>query len=190
MTSTPTCSGRTRRARVRSAGTARPAGARRVIALAAVLAVLSACSTGRPADPREPAMPSVTTAPLQHSSTDPADSVDEEGAGPLAGATVTPQAVQAAVAFVTAWARPDLDQPTWLAGVSRHATPEYAAALATVDPSAVAAHRITADAVPQTATVQAADVDVPTDAGTIRVVLVLRGGRWLVTDLRPARETP
>jgi hypothetical protein len=62
--------------------------------------------------------------------------------------------------------------------------------LATVDPANVAAHRIVADAVPQTATPDAADVDVPTDAGAIRVVLVLRGGRWLVADVRPARESP
>ena len=163
------------------------AGVRFVIAVA-LLAALAACASGHRAPRREPSMPSVTTAPREDGS--PRSDGDEEDAGPAASTSVTPQAVQVAVAFVTAWARPGLDQPVWLADVSRYATPEYAAVLATVNPANVAAHRIVADAVPQTATPNAADVDVPTDAGAVRVVLVLRDGRWLVADVRPAQESP
>ncbi|MET7391880.1 hypothetical protein ABZS66_00065 [Dactylosporangium sp. NPDC005572] len=104
--------------------------------------------------------------------------------------TVTPQAIQAAVAFVTAWARPDLDQLAWLAGVIAFAMPEYAAVLASVDPANVPAHRVTGLATPRTATADAAEVDVPTDTGPIRVALVLRDGRWVVADLHPAEDTP
>ncbi|MEV0132637.1 hypothetical protein AB0H83_29775 [Dactylosporangium sp. NPDC050688] len=160
----------------------------RFVLAVALLAFLTGCAPGRPA-PRQPSMPSVTTAPHQNGTPDPGSDTNEEDAGPAASTTVTPQAVQAAVAFVAAWARPGLDQPAWLAGVSQHATPEYTAVLATVDPANVDAHRIVADAVPRTATPDAADVDVPTDAGAIRVVLVLRDGRWLVADVRPAQES-
>ncbi|MGI5243206.1 hypothetical protein [Dactylosporangium sp. CA-139066] len=193
MTATPTASSR----RTASSSGANPQtgttspGVRFVVAVA-LLAALAGCAAGRPNHPREPSMPSVTTAPHQDGNPDTSSDSDsdEEDAGPAASTTVTPQAVQAAVAFVTAWARPGLDQPTWLADVSRHAIPEYAAALATVDPANIAAHRIVADAVPQTATPDAADVDIPTDAGTVRVVLVLRDGRWLVADVRPVQESP
>ncbi|MGI5185524.1 hypothetical protein ACQEVZ_55705 [Dactylosporangium sp. CA-152071] len=131
----------------------------------------------------------MTTVPHDGSGA-PGSGIDEEDAGATASVPVPPQAVQAAVAFVTVWARPGLDQPTWHAGVTQYATVEYAAVLATVDPANVAATRIVADPVPQTATPDAADVDVPTDAGVVRVVLVLRDGRWLVIAVRPAQEAP
>ncbi|RKN50487.1 hypothetical protein D7223_01440 [Micromonospora endolithica] len=90
--------------------------------------------------------------------------------------------------FVRAWARPELPADRWWAGVRPYSVAAYADLLATVNPANVPATRITGPGRAAAATAERTDVDVPTDAGMLRVVCVRSGDRWLVATLGVREE--
>ena len=94
-----------------------------------------------------------------------------------------------AVAFLRAFARPDLPAEDWHAGLTGFMTPEAAELFAYVDPANVPATQVTGTpAVSPGGSVYLAVVQVPTDAGTYRVTLTrtAAGQPWLVTYADPA----
>jgi hypothetical protein len=101
----------------------------------------------------------------------------------------TPAAVQRAAtvaeAFLRAWARPSLDARSWLAGVVPYAAPGYVPLLRSVDPANVPAHAVTGPPVVVRHDAATAVLDVPTDAGVIRVTCVAVGDGWLVATVEP-----
>ena len=155
-----------------------------VLVLITAVVVLSGCH-------RDPApIPPIAPAPVVSASFAPAGSdhthVDpdhHDGVLGAAPAPADPAARRAAEQFVTAWARPRLPAPAWLAGVRPHATPGYAALLETVDPANVPAHTVLGPAQVVLSTQHRADFDVPTDAGPMRVTCVLHGEQWLIATI-------
>ncbi len=98
--------------------------------------------------------------------------------------TATPDADMLATArrFAAAWARPNLTTTAWLDGVSSCATNDYVRELEDIDPANVPATKVTGDPIVVTSRVDEADVDVPTDGGTLRLHLVHLVGKWWVTS--------
>lgn len=97
-----------------------------------------------------------------------------------------PAAVAAALAYVTAWARPDLAPNAWYAAVRGLVVPQYARLLADTDPASVPAHTVTGPARVLSSTTAVVVVAVPTDAGTVQVTVLRTGARWLIATARPA----
>lgn len=111
--------------------------------------------------------------------------VDPDGVGPTATARQDRAAVDAATRFVRAWARPHLPATRWLADLRPLAVAAYADLLATVDPANVPARHVTGSARVAMAIDGRVDVDVPTDAGLLRVSVLREGTRWLVATITP-----
>ncbi|MBO0842037.1 MAG: hypothetical protein J2O46_02545 [Nocardioides sp.] len=102
--------------------------------------------------------------------------------------TPVPSPVPTAVGFVTAWARPELPQAQWLAGIdAAHPSESLAEALSTTDPRSVPATKVvgTPKIVEQTA--DEARVQVGTDAKspTVTVVLAFEDNAWSVSNILP-----
>ena len=95
---------------------------------------------------------------------------------------------EAAQAFVTAWARPELPAGQWLAGVRGYLAPELERSMSYTDPSQIDATKVTGPArmIRVLPDGTAASFEVPTDAGATLVELALVKGRWLATDIVPA----
>ncbi|WP_202239987.1 hypothetical protein [Actinacidiphila reveromycinica] len=90
-----------------------------------------------------------------------------------------------ATAFVAAWASHQ-PNPGWLVRVDAYATPGFADALATVDPSRVPATRVTGTAkVTDTGATASTSAAVSTDQGVVSVSLRWDGTAWKVADVRP-----
>ena len=160
------------------------------ILLAVTAAALSGCLS-RPH--RSPTATPATTASAGTLGADDhahADDDGDDGAQPDASTAADSAALDVISAFMTAWARPGLDQRRWHADVARYSTPAYADTLATVDPAAVPATQITAAPVPRTATAEAVVAVVGTDAGAITVTCVRLNGRWLVVNVEPPGPDP
>ena len=157
-----------------------------------VLVSVTSCTSNRtlvPASPTVAASPEQTP-PAPATSLNPSAGSDDDGVSDDPPTTeADPLALQTAVAFIRAWAHPELNQQQWLAGISALATPAYRGLLATVDPRSVPAHTITGPAVAVTANTFVVVVDVPTDAGPIRVNCERDAGRWLVATVEPAGRT-
>lgn len=113
------------------------------------------------------------------------DSGDEDGVGVAASSPAAPAAVAAALAFVTAWARPELAPDRWYAGVREVVIPQYARLLADTDPASVPAHSVVGPAQVLSSTTAVVVAVVATDAGEVQVTVVHVGGRWLVATARP-----
>lgn len=149
-----------------SGGLARPAGARS-FRVAVPYSPIHAAKPARPAPDtagrRAPATPSS----------------DESGRG---GSDALARADRAAVAFVRAWARPDLPQAAWLDGLEPLVTEGLADRLATDEPWAVPAHRVTANPRGHLRA-GGAVVVVPTDAGPLAVTVVRRDNALLVNKI-------
>lgn len=98
----------------------------------------------------------------------------------LADAAVT-EVKAATSGFAAAWLRhTGVTSDQWRGGLTPYATPSLLAKLKGVDPAGVPASRTTGDirlTVRDTALTVAS---VPLDAGTLRLTLVLSGGRWKV----------
>jgi hypothetical protein len=108
---------------------------------------------------------------------------DDDGAGPT-GTAVAPDAVViVAATFIRAWARPDLDPADWRAGVMPLATKSFAARLGTVNPANVPATAVTGAPVVASAGPLSVVIDVPTDAGLIRVTCIMEDAGWLVANV-------
>lgn len=122
---------------------------------------------------------SATTAPVDTEGGSDADSVADDGPETAAE--------DAAASFVAAWARPDLKAPAWLAGVTPHATPEFAAKLKTTNPANTPNVTVAGEPVEVAINAEAAVFDVPTsDSKFYRVqVQVQPNGAWLATDIQP-----
>jgi len=142
--------------------------------LAVALATIALAATGCAPRPRpDPAAVSWPPAPSTSGDT-------EDGPNPPIPIPAPGAATDAALRFVHAWARPDLEQPAWFAALRDLVTPAYARLLAATDPANVPAHLVTGAPVARSSTSTVLVTDVPTDAGTVRVTLTRVDGRWLV----------
>lgn len=94
-------------------------------------------------------------------------------------------AEEAAAQFIAAWARPDLDAPTWQAGLAPLATPQFLQALTDTDPSNVPAVTVAGQPVRVAANSEAGVFDVPTTGEFVRIFVQLVDGTWLATDVQP-----
>lgn len=93
-----------------------------------------------------------------------------------------------AVTFVKAWARPDLSQVKWWAGVSAtHPDEAFAAALGQTDPRTIPASKVVGAPKVIETSATLARVQVHTNGPTVIVVLTPgEGGRWAVSNILPA----
>ncbi|HYN92778.1 MAG TPA: hypothetical protein VES42_02885 [Pilimelia sp.] len=93
----------------------------------------------------------------------------------------TAKPLSVARAFALAWLdHRDVPADTWHAGMLPHSTEALSRKLAGVDPAGVPADRITGAPTLIPLAESVADVNVPIDAGTLRLRLVAPEGRWLV----------
>lgn len=98
------------------------------------------------------------------------------------------EVVGAAQAAMTAFARPDLPDETWWAGLEPLLTTEAAPEYAYVDPANIPARKVTGQGrIVFDTSAYVATVEVPTDAGRYRLVLVRRDATtpWLVSKISP-----
>ncbi|WFE47665.1 hypothetical protein [Verrucosispora sp. WMMD1129] len=159
----------------------------RAVTMAAA-GLVAACGTTTATPPQ--GGPPSQTPPAATSSSGPAAQAsrlpaDPDGVGSTATARPEPATLDAATRFVRAWARPHLPAERWLADLQPLAVAGYADLLATVDPANVPARRVTGAGRVATAIDGRVDVDVPTDAGPLRVAVVREGTRWLVATIAP-----
>lgn len=93
-------------------------------------------------------------------------------------------ALQAAASWSAAWIRPPDGTPAtqWIEGLRPFTTEEYLGVLATVDPAAVPATVVTGPARAVRVAASSVDVEVPTDALTLLVLVVrTEAGDWRVS---------
>ncbi|KAE8763440.1 hypothetical protein [Georgenia thermotolerans] len=167
------------------------AGATAVLAVA----LLAACSP----TPEPPSPSPTTTATLAPSSTpSPTDSApmegdlggqDQEHTPPVWDEAAKHDAEAQAVAFMRAFARPDLPARDWLAGIQPLMAPEARTYYAAVDPRNVPPTAVTGTATAQDwPSAYVATVVVGTDAGDYAVTLTrtAAGAPWLVQHAEPA----
>ncbi|GII22569.1 hypothetical protein [Planosporangium mesophilum] len=110
--------------------------------------------------------------------------IDDDGVvGAAPSMPAPPAALSSAQAFARAWARPDLPAGAWLAGVRPYTHPSYFQLLDTVNPANVPARRITGPLVVVSSNTDVVVVEVPTDAGTLRLTCVTVSGQWLVNGV-------
>lgn len=125
-------------------------------------------STGRSATPAPTALPPV--ADLTPMTLPPS-------AAPAA-------AVEVAARWSAAWLRPaeGVTGPQWMEGLRPFTTDEFLGQFATVDPANIPATRLTGEPQPVRVAANSVQVDVPTDALTLRVLVVLTEDRvWRVS---------
>lgn len=94
----------------------------------------------------------------------------------------SPQALETAKKWVTAWANhPDgMGTQQWIDGLRPYTTEEYLGVMESVDPSNVPATRVTGDAVATKSLSSSVEVEVPTDAGRIAVTMIQTDQGWRV----------
>jgi hypothetical protein len=125
----------------------------------------------------------------------PAGEPMDEPEGPVTGAQVPvwdeasrAQARQVAGDAVRAWARPDLPAARWFDELSAFLTPTARQDYQWLPPGSILAREVTGEpAVVDEPSVYLARVDVPTDAGTVQVLLSRQDGptAWLVERIVP-----
>jgi hypothetical protein len=156
-----------------------------LIQVAAVAALLVVVVIVRPGVNHDPA-PGAGTVTASPSTVDESPPPRDEGGvyvPPPGSPERTAEAVRVAVAYTTAWARPDRPAAAWWRGVAAYAEPRYAEELRTVEPANVPARHVTGPG----RTVRTGDglvvVDVPTEAGTCRVTVADTSGtgEWKVS---------
>jgi hypothetical protein len=155
-----------------------------VAGLVAVLLAAAGCGTADAPEPAPAATATSSTAPTP----DEGDHDHDDGPGAAVSAPPAPAAVDAAATYVQAWARPNLDQPIWFAVLQPLVLPGYAQLLADTDPATVPATSLTGAPRAVSSTTDTVVVDVPTDAGPIRVTVVNSRNRWLVATVEPVPE--
>lgn len=168
-----------------------PAGAtarKPICALTAILAsialVTSGCGRNQHPVMQSPS-PSMASSPFAID-----DQAEQENGDPRAApsAPPAPAAVDAATGYVQAWARPTLPRAAWYSQLTPLVVAEYGQLLADTDPANVPATAVTGAPRVVSASTATVVVDVPTDAGPIRVSVVNRDGGWLVATVSPASE--
>jgi hypothetical protein len=93
-------------------------------------------------------------------------------------------ALQVASTWSAAWVRPPegTTAEQWLEGLRPTTTQEYLGVLATVDPAVIPATRVTGEPRPVSVAVNTVEVEVPTDALTLLVLVVrTEAGDWRVS---------
>lgn len=97
----------------------------------------------------------------------------------------TPEQAAAATAagFVTAWARPDMPQRGWLAGLGPIVTSDFLAQLSTTDVTRVPAVQVSSAPVIVASAADSAVIDVPTTGEYVRVHLAVSDDAWLVSSI-------
>lgn len=133
-------------------------------------------------------VPSATAASSTAHQVDEGDHDHDDGPGAASSAPPAPAAVDAAANYVQAWARPNLDQPTWYAVLQPLVLPGYAQLLADTDPASVPATTIIGAPRVVSSTTDTVVVEVPTDADLIRVTVVNSRDRWLVATVAPVPQ--
>lgn len=180
---------------------------RTLVSGAAVVAVLVGCSTEPEPDPTPAPTSTATASPS--SGQDPTTSEDssattQEPLEELTGGEQNPtdgppvwdeaaaaDAQQRALAFMRAFARPDLPAEEWFEGIAGLMTEGGAQLFAYVDPINVPASEVTGEAqVLENVSPSLAEVHVDTDAGVYLVTLsrVSAGDPWLVDYADPVQE--
>lgn len=140
-------------------------------------------ATSTPAPTSEPLLPTPDEAPMEGdfgaATGAPPPEWDEES---------REAAVDAAVAVMAAYARPDLEQEEWYDDVATRLSPQAALDYQWVLPEAVAATEVTGEAeVVDEGSAYLATVAVPTDVGTYEVLLSRQDGPtpWVVERIVP-----
>lgn len=128
-----------------------------------------------------------TTAPAR-----PAPGATPTGSGPSAAPSsapsplplteAPPEAMDAAERWAKAWVRPDEDTSDreWLDGLRPLTTEAYLGVLGGVDPQNIPASRVTGEPEPVRVADRSVQVEVPTDALTLRVLVVDTETGWRV----------
>lgn len=171
------------------------------LATVVTVAGLSGCSghsnptptTTASSSPPAPTVPATTTV----EPTDPVPPpLDDDGptSNPHAAApshTLTDQARVRGTAFLRAFARTDLPQQQWWAGVSGYFTPAALAAYEGTDVANVPVHKITEGSAKlvRGSTKYRAQVTVKTDIGVYVVTLIRADNEWLVDRSTPPKGT-
>lgn len=142
--------------------------------------IAAGCTSATPSAPSLPAPTTGTAAPAMDD--------DVRVPAPTGPAPVPADAVDRAVGFVTAWARPSLDAAAWFAGVKGYLAPAAAALYASTDPAHVPATAVTGAGVLAVDSTSTATVRVPTNAGEVTVHLHYdaSGAKWLVDRMEAA----
>jgi len=163
-----------------------------------VVTALTACGA-RPTDsaatssqqaPTLPAATSTNTAPTTQLPVDDADPTAGDGAPTAPDAASAAAALTRATAAMRAFARTDLAQADWWAGVSGYFTPAAGTAYKSTDVANVPVHAVTegsAKLLPGS-TGYRAEVTVDTDAGTYTVTLIRADADWLVDRAEPPKS--
>lgn len=168
---------------------------RRVGALSALVVVvfLGGCSEVGPAGDSSPTPEGVSTQELAQGSdigpgvTEDHDAPTPVGQVPTWDAQAQATAEQVAGDAVAAWARPDLGYQQWWAGFSPFLSWQGQEAFETVDPANVPASAVTGAAHAEAGESPfLATVTVPTDVGTVEVLLSRQSAdeAWLVESIR------
>lgn len=163
--------------------------------LALALGVSSALTAINPPTPRPAGVttgtttttPDTTRAP-QSSSSPPAPTalppVSELAPSELPVSSAPAAALEVAARWSAAWVRPPDGTPAgqWIEGLRPFTTEEYLGVLATVDPGAVPSTVVTGPARAVRVAASSVDVEVPTDALTLLVLVVrTENGDWRVS---------
>lgn len=165
-----------------------------VAVLALVLGVSTALTAINPPTPRPAGVttgatttPGATRAPRAPSSP-PAPTalppVPELAPSELPVSSAPAAALEAAARWSAAWVRPPDGTPAdqWIEGLRPFTTEEYLGVLGTVDPGAVPATVVTGPARAVRVAASSVDVEVPTDALTLLVLVVrTENGDWRVS---------
>ncbi|MGD9530655.1 hypothetical protein [Pseudonocardia sp.] len=98
------------------------------------------------------------------------------------------EALQVASLWSRAWVRPapGVTADEWLAGLRPYTSEEYLGVLAAVDPGNIPARRVTGEPRPVRVSPRSLQVEVPTDALTLRVLVVDTEQGWRVAGYERA----
>jgi hypothetical protein len=144
-----------------------------IIVVLAVVAIARLVDDGPATPPFNPgAQPSITV--------DPTEGDDGEVAPTPTAYADDAELGAAALTFMSAWLRRELDPPSWHQGIAELATGGLATSLEGVDPVGVPALRMTGSPTIVLRTELFAQVGVPVDTGTVQLTMVKQGGEWLV----------
>lgn len=104
------------------------------------------------------------------------------GLGPLPLSQAPPAALEVAARWSAAWLRPPAGTTAqqWLEGLRATTTEEYFSQLTAVDPANIPATRVTGQPRPVSVAARSVQVEVPTDALTLIVLVVDTGRGWQV----------
>jgi hypothetical protein len=168
--------------------TVRPAAlafaAAALLTLGGCAALPSATAAERPT-PSGVASPAASPTSVRPGDTSTKQSQPTHWLSPVAASA----AVKIATTVMSLYAGPSDDAQAWIEGLDPYLTQDAAAAFAGTDPSTIPAHQVTGTAhVLAASTAEGALLDVTTDAGTYRLLLLKNGSGWLVDQITPPKS--